>query len=43
MNEIKIEQIELRLIEIEFLTPFRTSMGLEVTRPCIIVTVHGGG
>ena len=43
MSDIKIERIELRLIEIEFLTPFRTSMGVEYTRPCIIVTAHGGG
>ena len=43
MSEIKIERIELRLIEIEFLTPFRTSMGTEYTRPCIIVTAYGGG
>jgi O-succinylbenzoate synthase len=43
MNEIKIEQIELRLIEMELTAPFRTSFGVELTRPCIIVTSHGGG
>jgi o-succinylbenzoate synthase len=43
MSDITIERVELRLIEIEFLTPFRTSMGVEFTRPCIIVTAHGGG
>jgi O-succinylbenzoate synthase len=43
MSTVKIERIELRLIEIEFLTPFRTSMGIEYTRPCIIVSAHGGG
>jgi O-succinylbenzoate synthase len=43
MNDIKIERIELRVIEIELITPFRTSMGLELTHPCIIVSVHGGG
>jgi O-succinylbenzoate synthase len=43
MSNLKIERIELRVIEIEFITPFRTSMGLELTHPCIIVSVHGGG
>jgi O-succinylbenzoate synthase len=43
MSDVKIERIELRLIEIEFLTPFRTSMGTEYTRPCIIVNAQGSG
>lgn len=43
MNDIKIERIELRLIEMELTAPFRTSFGVELTRPCIIVTAYGGG
>lgn len=43
MSDILIERIELRVIEIELISPFRTSMGLELTHPCIIVSVHGGG
>lgn len=43
MNEIIIEQIDLSLIEMELISPFRTSFGVELTRPCIIVTAYGGG
>ena len=43
MNEIRIEQIDLSLIEMELISPFRTSFGVELTRPCIIVTAYGGG
>ena len=43
MNDLTIERIELRLIEMELTAPFRTSFGVELTRPCIIVTAHGGG
>ena len=43
MNDVTIERIELRVIEIELISPFRTSMGLELSHPCIIVSVHGGG
>jgi len=43
MSDVTIERIELRLIEMELTAPFRTSFGVELTRPCIIVTVHGGG
>lgn len=43
MSDMLIERIELRVIEIELISPFRTSMGLELTHPCIIVSVHGGG
>lgn len=43
MSDILIERIELRVIEIELISPFRTSMGLELTHPCIILSVHGGG
>jgi len=43
MSDVTIERIELRLIEMELTAPFRTSFGVELTRPCIIVTAHGGG
>jgi O-succinylbenzoate synthase len=43
MDEITIEQIDLSLIEMELISPFRTSFGVELTRPCIIVTAYGGG
>ena len=43
MSDITIERIELRVIEIELISPFRTSMGLELTHPCIIVSAYGGG
>lgn len=43
MDEIRIEKIDLSLIEMELVSPFRTSFGVELTRPCIIVTAHGGG
>jgi len=43
VSDILIERIELRVIEIELISPFRTSMGLELTHPCIILSVHSGG
>ncbi|MBK6646036.1 MAG: o-succinylbenzoate synthase [Anaerolineales bacterium] len=38
-----IDRIELRVIEIELISPFRTSMGLELTHPCIIVSAFSNG
>lgn len=43
MSELKIDSIELRVIEIAFKKPFRTSMGPEYTHPCVIVRVNAGG
>ena len=43
MSNITIDRIELRVIEIELISPFRTSMGLELTHPCIIVSAFSNG
>lgn len=43
MSDITIDRIELRVIEIELISPFRTSMGLELTHPCIIVSAFSNG
>lgn len=40
---MKLEQVELRHITMPLQSPFTTSFGTEVERPCIIVTVHAGG
>src|SRR5579883_2737195 len=40
---MKLEQVELRHITMPLKSPFTTSFGTEVERPCIIVTVHAGG
>lgn len=43
MTSIKIDRIELRLIRMQLIAPFRTSFGLAHDRDCIIVSAHGGG
>jgi O-succinylbenzoate synthase len=40
---MKIEQVELHYIDMPLVHPFETSFGREVTRPCILVTVHADG
>lgn len=40
---MRIEAIELRQIRLPLLTPFTTSFGTEIDRPCIIVTIDGEG
>jgi o-succinylbenzoate synthase len=40
---VKIEEVELRQISLPLINPFTTSFGTETVRPCIIVTVRGGG
>ncbi len=40
---MKIESVELHLIELPLVHPFRTSFGVERERPCILVEVHGAG
>ncbi|MBN1953515.1 MAG: o-succinylbenzoate synthase [Anaerolineae bacterium] len=39
----KIERIELHHIDLPLVHPFETSFGREVTRPCILVSVHAAG
>ncbi|MFQ5419766.1 MAG: o-succinylbenzoate synthase [Anaerolineae bacterium] len=43
MTGVTIERIELRLISMELVSPFQTSFGVELERPCIIISVHGEG
>ncbi len=40
---MKIEQVALHLIEMPLVHAFETSFGRETTRPCILVSVSGGG
>ncbi len=40
---VKIEEIELHQIGLPLVQPFETSFGREITRPCILVAVRGGG
>jgi o-succinylbenzoate synthase len=40
---MKIDEIEFRVIEVPFRTPFRTSFGEENTKHCIIATVRSEG
>ncbi|MBI1730223.1 o-succinylbenzoate synthase [Candidatus Acetothermia bacterium] len=40
---MKIEQVELRHIEMELVEPFETSFGREVLRPAIIISVKADG
>lgn len=40
---MKIERIELHLIELPFVHPFETSFGRETARRCLLVSVHGDG
>lgn len=40
---MKIERIELHHIDMPLIHPFRTSFGLETTRPCILVAVYSEG
>jgi len=42
-SDMKIECIELHHVEMPLVHPFETSFEREVTRPCILVAVHGGG
>ncbi len=40
---MKIERVELHNVDMPLAHPFETSFGREITRPCILVTVHAGG
>jgi O-succinylbenzoate synthase len=40
---MKIERVELHHIDMPLAHPFETSFGREVTRPCILATVHAEG
>ncbi|MDM8531762.1 o-succinylbenzoate synthase [Anaerolineales bacterium HSG25] len=40
---MKIERIELHHISQKLVHPFRTSVGTQLERPCILVSVHGEG
>ncbi len=40
---MKIERIELHHISQNLVSPFRTSFGTQVARPCILVAVHSQG
>lgn len=40
---MKIEQIELHLIEMPLVHPFETSFGRETLRPCVLVSVSSSG
>ena len=40
---MKIDRIELRIIEMELAEPFETSFGREVVRPCILTTAYSDG
>jgi O-succinylbenzoate synthase len=40
---MKIDEIELRVIEVPYRSPFRTSFGVEDTKHCIIATVRSEG
>ena len=40
---MKIEKIELHHIQMTMVHPFRTSFGIQVERPCVLVAVHGEG
>jgi O-succinylbenzoate synthase len=43
VKAVKIERIELHHVEMSLAHPFETSFGREIDRPCILVSVHGGG
>ena len=43
MPSVKIERIELRLVRMELISPFRTSFGVEQARHCLIVSAHAEG
>ena len=40
---MKIEQVELRVVELPLVEPFETSFGREEVRPCILVKAQGDG
>jgi len=40
---MRIESIELHQIELPLAHPFETSFAREVSRPCILVSIHAGG
>jgi O-succinylbenzoate synthase len=40
---IKIEHVELHHVDMPLVHPFETSFERELTRPCILVSVHAGG
>ena len=40
---MKIERVELHHVEMPLVHPFETSFEREITRPCILVAVHGDG
>lgn len=40
---MRIERIELHLIELPLVHPFETSFGRQVTRACVLVSVHADG
>jgi len=42
-SDMQIECIELHHVDLPLVHPFETSFGREVTRPCILVAVHGDG
>jgi len=42
-SDMKIECIELHHVDMPLVHPFETSFEREITRPCILVAVHGDG
>lgn len=40
---MKVEQIRLRQVRLQLLSPFTTSFGTIIERPCIIVEIRAGG
>ena len=40
---LTVERITLRIVELDLVRPFVTHMGIQRTRPCIVVAVEGGG
>jgi O-succinylbenzoate synthase len=40
---MRIESLEIRLVEMKLVTPFTTSFGTQQVRPCLIVRLRGDG
>ncbi|HWE61414.1 MAG TPA: o-succinylbenzoate synthase [Chloroflexota bacterium] len=40
---MRIESLEVRLVEMNLVTPFTTSFGTQLARPCLIVRLRGEG
>ena len=40
---MKIERVELHLISMTLVEPFKSSVEVEFERPCVLVAVHSDG